>query len=127
MADVIDLVEEELAAAGASRKEILKIHMVVDEILNNIATYAYESGGDVTVTMDHDENEAMFCLKFSDSGKPYNPLSNEDPDTTLAAKDRPIGGLGIMMVKKTMDEVRYENRDGMNILTLKKKIGGENV
>ena len=127
MDEVIDLVEAELADAGAARKDILKIHMVVDEILNNIASYAYEDEGDVKVVIDHEEDSGMFSLIFYDSGIPYDPLSNEDPDTTLSARERPVGGLGILMVKKTMDETHYENRDGMNILTLKKKIGGDHA
>ena len=61
-------------------------------------------------------------LTFIDSGVPYNPLEKDDPDTTLSAEDRKIGGLGIFLVKKSMDDMRYESKDGKNILTLVKKL-----
>ena len=61
-------------------------------------------------------------LTFIDSGVPYNPLKKDDPDTTLSAEDRKIGGLGIFLVKKSMDDMRYEFKDGKNILTLVKKL-----
>ena len=97
--------------------------MAIDEIFINIASYAYAPGtGDATVTMDYDAGSGMFSLTFSDSGIPYNPLLKEDPDVNLPAEERSIGGLGIFLVKKTMDDMRYEYRDGRNILTLMKKI-----
>ena len=61
-------------------------------------------------------------ITIADSGVPYDPLSREDPDITLSADEREIGGLGVFMVKEVMDDVRYEYKDGMNVLTLKKKI-----
>ncbi len=61
-------------------------------------------------------------ITFLDQGKPYDPLQKEDPDVTLAVEDRPIGGLGVFIVKKTMDDISYERRDGQNILTIKKNI-----
>lgn len=62
-------------------------------------------------------------VTFIDHGKPYDPLAKADPDVTLAAEDRPTGGLGIYLVKKTMDDVQYAYRDGQNILTVKKRLG----
>ena len=62
------------------------------------------------------------ALKFEDEGVPYNPLEKDDPDVTLSVEDREIGGLGIFMVKKSMDDMYYEYKDGKNILTLMKKL-----
>lgn len=64
----------------------------------------------------------MISITFSDSGKPYNPLEKPDPDVTLSAEERSIGGLGIFMVKKSMDDMRYEYKDGQNILTITKRL-----
>ena len=61
-------------------------------------------------------------ITFTDRGMPYDPLANEDPDVTLPADERPIGGLGVYLVKQTMDDVRYEYKDGKNILTIKKSL-----
>ena len=74
------------------------------------------------VTIECIVTNEMITLIFTDNGMPYNPTGNADPDMTLSAEERSIGGLGIYMVKKTMDEVHYEYRDGNNILTIKKKI-----
>ena len=91
----------------------------VEEIFVNIASYAYPSGeGDVTVSAEIAPER--FTLIFSDSGIPFNPLEKEDPDLTLAADDRDIGGLGIFMVKKMMDDIYYEYRAGQNVLTISK-------
>ena len=68
------------------------------------------------------ESPAQVAITFQDQGKPYNPLEKEDPDITLGAAERPIGGLGIFLVKKTMDDIAYEYRDGKNILTIKKNL-----
>ena len=78
--------------------------------------------GKVTVRLAVDEKTLTASLTFIDSGVPYNPLEKDDPDTTLSAEDRKIGGLGIFLVKKSMDDMRYECKDGKNILTLVKKL-----
>ena len=85
--------------------------------------YAYpDSEGFADILLAIDPSARTVEITFIDSGIPYNPLAKEDPDVTLAAKDRQIGGLGIFMVKKSMDDVRYEYKDGQNILTIVKKI-----
>ncbi len=128
MQKVLDFVEDEIKQnPDFSHTDLLQIHMVIDEIFGNIASYAYDdSGGDVKVMMDFDKAQGNMTLVFSDEGKPYNPLQNEDPDVTLPADKRRVGGLGIFMVKNTMDEIAYENKDGRNILTMKKQ-GGNHV
>jgi anti-sigma regulatory factor (Ser/Thr protein kinase) len=97
-----------------------KISIVVDEIFANIASYAYDRpGGDVMVrvTMDGD-----IVIEFEDSGVPYDPLDAKDPDITLSAEERQIGGLGLFMVKNIMDTVEYRREGVNNILTVKKKL-----
>lgn len=126
MQKVQDFVKGELEQSpGLSHKDLLQIHMVIDEIFGNIVAYAYEDGrGDVVILVDYDKTQGTVMLVFTDEGKPYNPLLNEDPDIKLSTDERTVGGLGIFMVKNTMDEIDYENRDGKNILTMKKQIGG---
>ncbi len=93
-----------------------QVNIAIDEIFSNIARY---SGADsVTVTCIVTDDEIM--LEFKDNGKPYDPTGNTDPDTTLSADEREIGGLGIFMVKKTMDEISYSYSGNRNILTIRK-------
>ena len=97
--------------------------IAIDDIFGNIVNYAYTPEvGKVTVRLAVDEKTLTASLTFIDSGVPYNPLEKDDPDTTLSAEDRKIGGLGIFLVKKSMDDMRYEYKDGKNILTLVKKL-----
>ncbi len=97
--------------------------LAVDEIFCNIASYAYAPGtGDAVIEVDYDKEERSFSIVFKDRGVRYDPLAKDDPDVTLSADQRKIGGLGIFLVKKSMDDMYYEYRDGMNILHLKKNI-----
>ena len=97
--------------------------IAIDELFSNIVNYAYSpEEGPVTVRMDVADEPHSVIITFIDHGKPYNPLTTAAPDMTLAAKQRHIGGLGVFMVKNTMDDVAYEYRDGMNILTIRKKV-----
>ena len=117
---VMGFVEEELESIGCPMKVSMQISVCVEEIFVNIAHYAYRgTAGKMKLAVIPEEDG--ISLRFSDSGKPFNPLSKEDPDITLSAEDRQIGGLGIFMVKKTMDDVQYEFENGQNILTIKKK------
>ena len=121
---VMAFVDQQLEEAGCSMKTQMQIDIAVEEVYVNIAHYAYnpEIGG-VTIRVQIEEEPLAVILTFIDKGKPYDPLAKEDPDVTLAAEDRQIGGLGIFMVKKSMDNVSYEYNEGRNILTLKKKLG----
>lgn len=120
---VISFVNEELEALGCPIETQLQMSVVIDEIFGNIAHYAYEDEtGSVTVRVETEPEPQTFVLTFSDSGIPFDPLQMKAPDTTLKARDRKIGGLGIFMVKKMMDDVSYEYADGKNILILKKRI-----
>lgn len=116
-------VSEELDKIGCPMKARAQIDIAIDELFGNIAHYAYPGGiGDAVVRFEFDALSRTAAVTFMDSGVPYDPLKKEDPDVTLPAEQRKIGGLGIFLVKKTMDEMRYERRDGRNVLTIKKRI-----
>ncbi|MBR4626949.1 MAG: ATP-binding protein [Ruminococcus sp.] len=116
---VLAFVDEQLEEMECPPKNQMQIELAVEEIFVNIANYAYLSEtGDVTVRMETDTERQTVTITFIDRGVPYDPLSKEDPDVTLLSEQREIGGLGIFLVKKTMDDVRYSHQDGMNILTI---------
>ena len=116
-----EFVQKEMEDAGFPMKAILQVAVAIDEIYVNIASYAYpDTEGDVTVQVDFGEDGNQLLLTFIDSGVPFNPMEAEDPDITLSAEERNIGGLGIFLVKKTMDGMEYTRRDGNNILVVKK-------
>jgi anti-sigma regulatory factor (Ser/Thr protein kinase) len=118
---VTDFVSGELEAKDCPAKVIMKIEIAIDELFGNIANYAYKDGtGKATVSVDVLQNPSTAVVTFIDQGIPYNPLTAKEPDITLSALERPIGGLGIYMVKKSMDEVNYEYKDGNNVLQIKK-------
>ena len=100
-----------------------QIDVAVEEIFVNIASYAYgDETGKVVLKIKIDNDPKKAVITFMDSGIPYDPLAKEDPDVTLSAEERQIGGLGIFMTKQFMDELEYEYTDGQNVLTLKKNI-----
>ena len=100
-----------------------QIDLAVEEIFINIAKYAYKPDkGRATVRVEVNDDPVQVKITFLDHGKPYDPLAKEDPDVTLSADERPVGGLGIFMVKQSMDDVIYEYKDGANILTLVKSL-----
>ena len=118
---VTAFVEERLEALGCPIKTRTLFSVAVDELFGNIARYAYDDvTGSATVRVGMEEAPSAACVTFIDHGKPYDPLAKPDPDVTLSAEDRPIGGLGIFMVKKTMDKVTYDYKDGQNVLTIRK-------
>ena len=116
-------VEEHLEAAGCPMKAKMQIGVAVEEIFVNIANYAYApEKGTATVRVEFSEQPVTVAITFVDHGVPYDPLAKVDPDVKLSAEEREIGGLGIFMTKKMMDDVSYCYRDGHNILTLKKNL-----
>lgn len=118
---VTAFIDEQLEADDCPMKTQMQIELAVEEIFVNIAHYAYApETGMAVISVDISGSRAV--ITFEDSGIPYDPLAKPDPDTTLAAEDRSVGGLGIFMVKKSMDDVRYEYRDGKNILTIVKRL-----
>ena len=116
-------VEGELEQHGCPMKTLLQVSVAVEEIYVNIAHYAYHPEiGEATIRCAVGGDPLQVTIQFLDSGKPFDPLAKPDADITLSAEERQIGGLGILMVKKTMDDVVYEYKDGCNVLTLKKNI-----
>ena len=119
---VIDFVNESLEGDGWDQESLAVMDVAVEEIFVNIASYAYaklpdaEKFADITVDID----DKGVTIIFEDAGVEYNPLLREDPDVTLPAQDRSIGGLGIYMVKMSMDKVGYERKDGRNVFTVRK-------
>ena len=121
---VTDFVNEELEALDCPMKPQMQIDVAIDELFGNIARYAYDPKiGSATVRIEVQEEPLAVIITFIDNGRPFDPLSEiEDPDITLSAEERQIGGLGVFLVKKTMDAVSYEYKDGKNILTIMKNI-----
>lgn len=120
---VTDFVDEQLEELGCPMKAEMQINIAIDELFSNIARYAYNpETGDATVRVEVVENPLAVIISFIDGGVPYDPLAKADPDITLSAEEREIGGLGIYMVKKSMDDITYEYVDGKNILKIKKNI-----
>ena len=120
---VTDFVNEQLEALDCPMKAQMQIDIAIDELFGNIAHYAYNPEiGKATVRVEVIEDPLAVVITFIDKGVPYDPLAKADPDTTLSAEEREIGGLGIYMVKKTMDEITYEYKDGQNILAIKKNL-----
>lgn len=120
---VIDFVNEQLEEIECPMKAQMQIDIAIDELFGNIAHYAYNpETGPATVRVEVTEEPISVVITFIDHGVPYDPLKKDDPDITLSAEERAIGGLGVFMVKKTMDEISYEYRDGKNILRIKKNM-----
>ena len=123
IATVTDFVNEQLEALDCPMKAQMQIDIAIDELFGNIAQYAYNpETGDATVRVEVIEEPLSVVITFIDGGMPYDPLAKADPDTTLSAEERDIGGLGIYMVKKSMDEITYEYKNGQNILKIKKNL-----
>ena len=115
--------EEHLEEADCPLKAQMQIAVAAEEIYVNIAHYAYApETGTVTLRLELQEEPPAVTLTFLDSGIPFNPLDRTDPDVSLPAEEREIGGLGIFMTRKSMDDLRYEFRDGQNVLTLIKRL-----
>ena len=121
---VQEFIGEQLEQYDCSPSAKFQLDVAVEEIFVNIAHYAYapEQNGEATIRCCVVGEPLQVTIQFMDHGKPFNPLAREDADISLPAEDREIGGLGILMVKKSMDQVDYAYEDGKNILTIKKNI-----
>ena len=121
IAQATQSVDHLLETVNCPIKAQTQINVAIDEILSNIAYYAYGSeSGSMTIRAEASQNPNGIILTFIDGGMPYNPLEKDDPDVRLSADERKIGGLGIYIVKKTMDDVSYQYKNGQNILTVSK-------
>lgn len=121
---VTSFVEKQLEALDCPIKAQMQIAIAIDELFGNIAHYAYNPNvGPATVRVEVTQDPVAVTITFIDNGVQYDPLAKADPDTALSVEEREIGGLGIYMVKKSMDEITYEYKNGQNILRIGKNIG----
>jgi len=121
LAAVTRFVDEQLELLDASPRAQMQIDVAIDELFSNIAYYAYPGSFGTAVVRFEEDGETVH-ITFIDQGIPYNPLEKEDPDIGLPAAERELGGLGIFLVKKTMDQLSYKYEDGRNQTTISKKI-----
>lgn len=123
LSDVLGFVDETLEGYGCPMKIQTAVCVAIEEVFVNVAHYAYGEGeGDMTLGIAFDEQSRVITFRMSDGGVPFDPLKKPDPDITLSAEEREIGGLGIFITKKTMDTVTYAYENGENVLTMTKKI-----
>ena len=121
--DVLAFIDAELEAMDCPMKTQMQIDVAVEEIFVNIASYAYEGKeGPSNIKIEKIADGGTVAITFTDEGIPYNPLEKEDPDVTLSAEERQIGGLGIYIVKKSMDGTDYRREDNKNIFRIEKKL-----
>jgi anti-sigma regulatory factor (Ser/Thr protein kinase) len=120
---VEEFIDENLDKCNFYKKRMSQIKISVEEIYVNIAHYAYSPNtGMAKISVDINQDDKYMEIVFIDQGKPYNPLEKKDPDVKLKVSERQMGGLGIYMTKKLMDDISYEYKDGQNILRIKKLI-----
>ena len=108
--------------AGLSDKDLFALQIVVEELVTNVIDYGEVPVGEHAATVDLTAQDGLLTIVIRDRGKEYNPLLREDPDVTLPAEERPIGGLGVHFCKKLTDAQDYERREGCNVLTLRKEL-----
>ena len=123
LSEVLRFVEQTLESFECPMKIQTAICVAIEEVFVNVAHYAYpQSEGDMTLHIDFDDQGRAVTFRMTDKGIPFNPLEKPDPDITLSAEDREIGGLGIFIAKKTMDSISYSYENEENVLTMIKKI-----
>ena len=123
LSDVLGFVDQILDSFGCPMKIQMAVCVAIEEVFVNVAHYAYGEGqGEMNLGIGFDEESRAITFRMTDQGVPFDPLQKPDPDITLSAEERDIGGLGIFITKKTMDSVHYANENGKNILTMYKKI-----
>ncbi|MER2054107.1 MAG: ATP-binding protein [Clostridia bacterium] len=118
-------IDRELEKIDCAGKAKTQINIAIDEIITNIASYAYageKENGMMTIGFAFDAGTETAEITFADEGMAFDPLSAAEPDVNLPAEERQIGGLGIFLVKKTMDDVSYRREDGQNVLTIRKRV-----
>ena len=123
---VLAFVDERLESYDCPPRVQLPIDVAVEELYTNIASYAYKPEiGPATIRVEVHDDPVTVIITFVDHGVPYDPLAKEDPDLDATIEERRVGGLGIFMVKNSMDDINYEYRDGSNILTIRKQLWEE--
>ena len=123
LSDILGFVDEMLEKHECPMKIQTALCVAIEEVFVNIAHYAYQGKeGEVRLGIGFDEESRTITFRMADQGVPFDPLQKPDPDITLSAEEREIGGLGIFITKKTMDSVEYAYENGENVLTMTKKI-----
>lgn len=124
LATVLRFVEAEAEKAGCPKKETKQLAVAIEELYVNVASYAYAPATGICIvklqTSAESETGGWIRILLKDHGKKFNPLLQEAPDITLSADDRPVGGLGILMVKELVDRLEYMHENGENILSVEK-------
>ena len=119
--EVVAFVSNILREYNCCNGDLMTINVAVDELFGNISIYAYDGEtGSVAIQVDVEKAPLTATISFIDKGKPFDPLGTDDPDTSSSLEQRKIGGLGIFIVKNSVDDIHYEYKDGQNILTIKK-------
>ena len=116
-------VEEVCEQAGFDASVTMQMNLAMEEAVVNVMNYAYPSGTQGDIMIDALMGNGKLQFVISDNGPPFDPTAEADADTTLSAEERPIGGLGIFLVRQLMDDINYEYKDDKNILTLSKEMG----
>lgn len=120
-----EIIEFLMSSPDIPDDEVLqfKLRLSIEEAVENVVRYAYDGGiGWLEAGTSLDEDSLVLTIELRDAGTPFNPLEKEDPDVTLSAEDRKIGGLGIFLCKKMMDSIEYRYENGNNVLTMTKKV-----
>lgn len=115
--------EAELRTAGVPDETVLEMRLVAEEVVINVATYGHGDGGEHWVEVALTSSGQEVTLRFTDDGRPFDPLAATPPDLESPVEERPIGGLGIHLVLTLVDEAEYARRGGRNVLTLRKRVG----
>ena len=123
-AEILKAILNTPEVSSCSRKEIFALRLVSEEIVMNITSYAYPEGSEDYLDVEIEKTDNRIVIRFKDGGVPFNPLERKMPDTNLSWKLRHIGGLGIFLVIKKMDDVRYAYVDNENVLTIEKLVSG---
>ena len=119
--EILSAILETPEIASCSMKETLVLQLAGEEIVMNVTSYAYPEGAEGFLDVDIQKTDRI-TIRFEDGGVPFNPLERKKPDTGLSWKERSIGGLGIFLIRRKMDDVRYAYVDNKNVLTIEKKI-----
>ena len=127
LSQVLAFLEERLEELECPMKAQMQIEMALEEMFVNVASYAYKRDPNavypselVSIRVEDSEDPRCVAVTLTDCGMPFDPLKQKEPDITLSAQERQIGGLGIFLVRKSMDQVDYEYKDGQNVLTFRK-------
>jgi anti-sigma regulatory factor (Ser/Thr protein kinase) len=119
--EILKAILESPEVSSCNLKEILVLRLACEEIVMNVTSYAYPEGAEGFLDVDIQKTDRI-TIRFEDGGVPFNPLEQKNPDTGLSWKKRHIGGLGIFLIRRKMDNVRYAYEDNKNVLTIEKAI-----